>query len=263
MKRMISAAWPGILVFAVLIFSGLASAQCPPQQRVEELIAKFESPERRLISLRSTDYSGLCEVHIQLNSKTHIFYTDPTGDYFLMGQLYDSASGRNVTRETIEASTFFSPEEMRQLNDLSVVSIGTSGKVIYFATDPHCPYCKKGEEILDRMAQSGEVTVRILFFPLDSYKDSRQRSISVICDKKSLVEFHNGYTSENQCADGIRIVDATKEILSQKGVSGTPAYIFPDRRFHTGLLDEAEFRRRLGLAPAEPAQKKPSTQKAP
>jgi hypothetical protein len=112
------------------------------------------------------------------------------------------------------------------------------------------------------MAQSGEVTVRILFLPLDSYKDSRHRSISVICDKKSLVEFHNGYTSENQCADGIRIVDATKEILSRKGVNSTPAYIFPDRRFHTGLLDEAEFRRRLGLAPTEPSQK-PSAKKTP
>jgi thiol:disulfide interchange protein DsbC len=179
-----------------------------------------------------------------------------------MGQLYDAASGRNVTRETIEASTFFSPEEMSQLNELSVMSIGTSGKVIYFATDPHCPYCKKGEEILDRIAQSGEVTVRILFFPLDSYKDSRQRSISVICDKKSLEDFHGGYSSENQCADGIRVVDATRQILSQKGVTGTPTYIFPDRRFHTGLLDEAEFRRRLGLAAAAPA-KRPAAKKTP
>lgn len=262
MKRMTCAAWIGIVVFAVLSFSGPADAQCPSQKRVEELIAKFEAPDRRLITLRPTDYSGLCEVHVQLNGKTHIFYTGPSGDYFLMGQLYDSASGRNITRETLEATTFFSPEEMSQLNELSVMSIGTSGKVIYFATDPHCPYCKKGEEILDRMAQAGEVTVRILFFPLDSYKDSRHRSISVICDKKSLVEFHNGYASENQCADGIRIVDTTKEILSRKGVNGTPAYIFPDRRFHTGLLDEAEFRRRLGLAPAEPAQK-PSAKKAP
>jgi len=251
-----------ILALTAFGFAGLANAECPAQKRVEEVIAKFEAQDRRLISIQPTNYPGLCEAHVQLNGKTHIFYTGPSGDYFLMGQLYDSASGRNVTRDTLEATTFFSPEEMSQLNDLSVMSIGTSGKVIYFATDPHCPYCKKGEEILDGMAQSGEVTVRILFFPLDSYKDSRHRSISVICDKKSLVEFHNGYTSENQCADGIRIVDTTKEILSRKGVNGTPAYIFPDRRFHTGLLEEAELRRRLGLAATGPNQK-PSANKTP
>lgn len=204
----------------------------------------------------------MCEAHVQLNGKTHIFYTGPSGDYFLMGQLYDAASGRNVTRETIEASTFFSPEDMSQLNDLSVISIGTSGKIIYFATDLHCPYCKNGEEILDRMAQSGEVTVQFIFFALDSYKDSRQRSISVICDKKSLVDFHGGYSSENQCADGIRVVDATRQILSQKGLTCTPTYIFPDRRFHTGLLEESELRRRLGLAPTELVPKS-SAQKTP
>ena len=86
----------------------------------------------------------------------------------------------------------------------------------------------------------------------------------MICDKKSLEDFHSGYISENQCAEGIRSVDATKRIFSQKGVSGNPAYIFPDRRFHVGLLDEAELRRRLGLAAAAPTQnQKPAAKKTP
>jgi thiol:disulfide interchange protein DsbC len=255
-------AWIGLIVSAAFSFSGPADAQCPPQKLVEDLIAKFDSPEKRLIDLVPSVYKGLCEAHVMLNGKTHIFYMDASGDFFLMGQLYDSASGRNVTRETIEAITFFSPEEMIQLKDLSVISIGTSGKVLYFATDPNCPYCKKGEEVLIRMAQSGDVQVHFLFFPLESYKDSRPRSISVICDKKSLEDFHGGYISENQCADGIRNVDATRRILSQKGVSGNPAYIFPDRRFHVGLLDETELRRRLGLTAAAPA-KKPAAKKSP
>jgi thiol:disulfide interchange protein DsbC len=259
---MTCAAWIGLIILAFLNFFDLAHAQCPAQKRVEEVIAKFEAQDRRLISIQPTNYPGLCEAHVQLNGKTHIFYTGPSGDYFLMGQLYDAASGRNVTRETIEASTFFSPEEMSQLKDLSAISIGTSGKVIYFATDPNCPYCKKGEEVLIRMAQSGDVTVHFLFFPLESYKDSRPRSISVICDKKSLEDFHGGYSSENQCADGIRSVDATKQILSQKGVTGTPTYIFSDRRFYIGLLEEAELRRRLGLTTAGQPPK-PSAKKTP
>ena len=255
-------AWAWLSILAIFTLSGPAAAQCPEKQRIEQVVARFEAPDIRLIDLRPTAYPGLCEAHVNLNGKTHIFYTGPTGNYFLMGQLYDSASGRNVTRETFEAVTFFSPEEMNQLKELSAISIGTSEKIIYFVTDPHCPYCKKGEEILVRIAQSGEVTVRFLFFPLESYKNSRHRSISVICDKKSLEDFHSGYNSENQCADGVRIVDTTKQILSQKGVTGTPTYIFPDRRFHTGLLDEAEFRRRLGLA-AVGATPKPSSPKTP
>lgn len=83
MRGMSGVALAGFVILAVLSLAGPADAQCPPQKRVEELINKFETPERRLITLRPTDYSGLCEVHVQLNGKTHIFYTGPTGDYFL------------------------------------------------------------------------------------------------------------------------------------------------------------------------------------
>lgn len=255
MKRTGIAALAGLVTLAISGFCGPAHAQCPPQDRVEQLIAKFEAPDKRLITLRPTDYSGLCEAHVQLNGKTHIFYTGPSGDYFLMGQLYDSASGRNVTRDTLEAITFFSPEEMNKMGELSAFTLGQQGKVLYYVTDPQCPFCKKGAEILEKMALAGELQVRFLLFPLDSHKGAREQSISTICDNKSLHEFESGYRSDNLCEEGTRKVDATRGLLSQKGVNGTPTYIFPDRRFHAGLLDEAELRRRLGLAAAGPTQK--------
>jgi thiol:disulfide interchange protein DsbC len=179
-----------------------------------------------------------------------------------MGQLYDSASGRNVTRETIEAITFFSPEEMNRLADLSVFAVGQRGKTVYYATDPQCPYCKKGVETLQKLAAAGEIQARFLLYPLASHKGAREQSVSTICDRKTLEDFESGYRSENLCPEGALKVDATTELLSQKGVSGTPTYIFPDRRYHSGLLEEPELRRRLGLATAGSAQK-PSTPKTP
>jgi thiol:disulfide interchange protein DsbC len=251
-----------VLVLALVSFSESVDAQCPPQKQVEDLIAKFEAPDKRLITLKPTDYAGLCEAHVNLNSKTHIFYTGSSGDYFLMGQLYDSASGRNVTRETIEAITFFSPEEMSRFAELSAFSIGQQGKVLFYVTDPQCPYCKKGAEVLQRLASAGEIQVHFLLFPLDSHKGAREQSVSTICDNKSLHEFESGYRSDNLCGEGTRKVDVTRELLSQKGVNSTPTYIFPDRRFHSGLLEETELRRRLGLKPA-PGTDKPGPKKNP
>jgi thiol:disulfide interchange protein DsbC len=250
------------LLLALVSFCGSADAQCPPQKQIEDLIAKFEAPDKRLIDLRPTAYPGLCEAHVNLNGKTHIFYTGPSGDFFLMGQLYDSASGRNVTRETIEAITFFSPEEMNRLSELSVFTVGKPGKTVYYATDPQCPYCKKGVETLQKLAAAGEIQARFLLYPLASHKGAREQSVSTICDRKTLEDFESGYRSENLCPEGALKVDATTELLSQKGVSGTPTYIFPDRRYHSGLLEEPELRRRLGLATAGSAQK-PSTPKTP
>jgi thiol:disulfide interchange protein DsbC len=234
----------------VMTFSAAAQSVCPPREQIQEVISKFEAQDRSLVAIQPTPYPGLCEVQVRLNNRIHIFYTGASGDFLLMGQLYDSGSGRNLTRETLEQVNLFSPEEMDQLAELSAVTLGASGKVLLYATDPHCPYCKQGEEALKRLAAAGELTAKILFFPLDSYKDSRDISISTICDKKSLDDFHGGYKSNNHCPEGIRAVETTKAILSRKGVTGTPTYIFPDRRYHSGLLDEAELRRRLGLPEA-------------
>lgn len=262
MKRTKGVAWIALILLGVSGFSGPAAAQCPERQRIEQVVSRFEAPDKRLLDLRPTAYPGLCEAHVHLNGKTHIFYTGPSGDFFLMGQLYDSASGRNVTRETIEAVTFFSPEEMNRLAELAALTVGQQGKLVYYATDPQCPYCKKGVETLQKLAAAGEIQVRFLFYPLASHKGAREQSISTLCDRKTLEDFESGYRSDNLCPEGTRKIDATAELLSQKGVSGTPTYVFPDRRFHSGLLDEAELRRRLGLTPTEPAPK-PSTTKTP
>jgi thiol:disulfide interchange protein DsbC len=255
MKWVSCTAGLGVLALAVFGFCGPAHAECPAQKRVEEVIAKFEAQDRRIISIQPSDYPGLCEAHVQLNGKTHIFYTGPRGDFFIMGQLYDSNSGRNVTRDTLEAITLLSPEEMGRLAELTAFTIGQKGKVLFYVTDPQCPYCKKGVETLQKLAAAGEIQVHFLLFPLDSHKGAREQSISTICDRKSLPEFENGYLSENLCEDGTRKIEATRELLSQKGITGTPAYIFSDRRFHTGLLDEAELRRRLGLTAGSSAPK--------
>jgi thiol:disulfide interchange protein DsbC len=262
LNRASRSVWIGLSIFLIWGFTAPAAAQCPEKNRIEALVDRFEAPDKRLIDLRPTAYPGLCEAHVQLNGKTHIFYTGPAGDYFLMGQLYDSASGRNVTRETLEAITFFSPEEVNRLAEVSVFPLGQQGKMVYYATDPQCPYCKKGVETLQKLAAAGEIQVRFLLYPLASHKGSREQSISVICDRKTIEDFENGYRSDNLCAEGTRKIEITLELLSQKGVSGTPTYIFPDRRFHSGLLEEAELRRRLGLPVAGPAQK-PSTSKIP
>ncbi len=258
MNWKIVAAVPWVWILGTIAFSGAAHSQCPSPEQIQEVIAKFDAQDRNLVAIQPTQFPGLCEVQVRLNNRIHIFYAGAAGDFLLMGQLYESSSGRNLTRETLEQVNLFSPEEMSQLTELSAVTLGTSGKTLLYTTDPHCPYCKQGEETLKRMAAAGELTAKILFFPLESYRDSRDISIATICDKKSLDDFHGGYKSDNKCPEGVRIIDKTKEILARKGVTGTPTYIFPDRRYYSGLLDEAELRRRLGL-PTAPAEPKAST----
>ncbi len=261
MKRGMVLSAAGLLAASALLFGAAppARAQCPPREKIQQVIARFEAPDRSLVALQPTEFENLCEVQVRLNQRVHIFYTGPAGDFLIMGQLYEAKTGRNLTREKIEQVNLFSAEEMQRLEALTAIRLGEGPKTLFYATDPHCPYCKKGEETLKKLAAQGEITARILFFPLDSYKDSRRQSIAVICDKKSLDDFHNGYLSDNQCAEGERVIEETREILARKGVTGTPTYIFPDARYHSGLLEEAELRRRLGLPAAAAGAKSGKT----
>ena len=97
------------------------------------------------------------------------------------------------------------------------------------------------------MAEAGEITVHVLMFPLANHEGAKEQTISVICDKKGLKELDEGYRSENQCAEGTKLVEETIAFLKGKGIGSTPTYIFSDGIFQPGLLQEEALRQRLGL----------------
>ena len=106
------------------------------------------------------------------------------------------------------------------------------------------------------MAEAGEIQVRVLMFPLDSHPKAKGKCVSVICDKKSFEDLDNGYTSENQCEEGVAKVEETVAFLRSKGIGSTPTYIFTDGLFRSGVMPADALRSRLGIA-AEEAEKKP------
>jgi len=106
------------------------------------------------------------------------------------------------------------------------------------------------------MAEAGEIQVRVLMFPLDSHPKAKLKCVSVICDKKGFEDLDNGYTSENQCAEGVAKVDETIAFLRAKGIGSTPTYIFADGLFSSGVMAAEPLRSRLGIAAAE-EEKKP------
>jgi thiol:disulfide interchange protein DsbC len=110
-------------------------------------------------------------------------------------------------------------------------------------------------------------------FPLPMHKGAREQCVAVVCDKKGFDDLESGYKSDNQCADGAKLVDETIALLSGKGITGTPTYLFSDGRFQSGVLEPDALRQRLGIpvpagsavppAPAAPAKKAPAAPPVP
>lgn len=246
-------------LLACLSYLSSAFAGCPPQPLIQERLERLTLSKAEIIAIRAFGPAGLCEVAVRHGSRMNLFYTDADGKYFFFGRLVDAENGRNLTDESLASLNRFTDREMEELAALTAFSIGPdSAPVLYYVTDPQCPYCKRGEEDLKKIAALGRVHVRFLLMPLQSHKGSIEQCVSVICDKKGLEEFEGGYRSENQCEEGRMLVGSTIDFLKKKGISGTPAYIFGDGRVRSGLLNAADLERWLNPGQTAP---KPGTSK--
>jgi thiol:disulfide interchange protein DsbC len=243
------------LFFLVQAQDCLADA-CPSKEAVQQTLEKIPLPKGiSVIKIQPGSVSGFCEVQVNFKGQNRILYTDPKGEFLIIGSIFKSSDGTNITKEAIADLNRFTDSDLRRLEDLAAFTIGSKGEVVYFVTDPQCPYCKKADRIVVHMAEAGKLQLKVLLFPLGFHRGAKEQCISVICDNKGLEGLHSGYKSENQCQEGKNKIEDTLRFLQQKGITGVPTYIFTDGQYHSGALEEQAMEKRLGLSKDETAQK--------
>ena len=232
----------------VLALPAAMFAQCPTADQAGRKIRAIYKRQIEVTQVNPTGLKGICEVRVSFEGRPNVIYTDTTGAYLLTGHLFETASAKDLTEETICALSSLSSEDLKKVAALVAMNIGTKGPTVYFVTDPLCPYCKRAGAALKELADKGEIQLRVLLFPLPMHKGAREQCVAVICDNKGFDDLGNGYNSGNQCAEGARLVDETIALLSGKGITGTPTYLFPDGRYQSGVLEGNALRQRLGIA---------------
>ena len=244
------------LFFLVQAQDCLAAA-CPSKEGIQQKVVETFKQDISVIKVRAGAVPGLCEIQVNLKGQNRILYTDSKGEFLITGQIFKTSDGTNITKEAIADLNRFTDSDIRRLEDLTAFTVGSKGEVVYFVTDPQCPYCKKAEKIVAHMAKTGELQLKVLLFPLSFHKGAKEECISAICDNKGLEGLHSGHKSENQCQEGKNKVENTLRFLKQKGITSVPTYIFTDGKFHSGVLKEQAIKKRLGLSEDETAQKGP------
>jgi len=224
-----------VLVLSILSASA-ALAQCPSSDKVQEGFRKTFGRDVKVLKVEASAIPSLCEVQMNLGGRNEIMYSDPEGKFFVMGPLFDVQKGVNLTEQALALLNRLGEQDMKQLESLVAFSSGTSEKVVYYVTDPECPYCTKGMETLKKLIGEGKLTVKFVLYPLPMHKEAEAQCVAIICDKKGLEGLESKYRSENQCAEGQEKVRSTVAFLKGKSISGTPTYIFPDGIYHVGLM---------------------------
>ena len=230
-------------IFSFLLATSISLpvlAMCPSIEHIEGKINRLTQKKTIVQDVQPFDVPTICEVTVRSGSRAKIFYTDMEGRYFFFGNIVDTVSGKNLTNETLSSLNRFTSQELADIETLTAFSIGSpAGKVLYYVTDPQCPYCQRGVEDLKKVVKANNIQVRFLLFPLQSHKGAKEQCVSVVCDKKDLAYFENGYRSKNQCEEGVMLIDATLDLLKKKGNKCDPNVYFQRRPFSQWTAEAA------------------------
>jgi thiol:disulfide interchange protein DsbC len=246
-----------MIIFPVMLFTltlgggtALPSSvkfQCPQKEKIQQGIQKtFPKLQFQIVQIAPTQVKGLCQIQIKIGPQHHLLYSDSRGNFLLTGNLHETASGKNLTQETVQLLNRLTPEELIQAESLTAFTLGQGKKIVYLVTDPQCPFCKQAESLIKKLIQQENLSVRFLFFPLDSHKGAKEQCISILCDNKGIEGFESGYRSDNQCSEGTKKVNNTITFLQKKGINSTPTFIFTDGIYQSGVPTEEVLRNRLG-----------------
>ncbi|MCK4620074.1 MAG: hypothetical protein KAT52_09015, partial [Desulfobacterales bacterium] len=136
------------------------AAACPSKDTIQQKVVKTFRQDISVVKIQHSAVPGLCEVQINFKGKNHILYTDQKGEFLITGVIFRSSDGTNITKEAIAELNRFTDSEIKRLEDLTAFTVGSKGEVVYFVTDPQCPYCNKAEEIVVNMAEAGEIQLK-------------------------------------------------------------------------------------------------------
>ncbi len=125
------------------------AAECPSVATIQEFVNNTFSRPLKVEKVIPGPVKGLCQVEVKLGNQSRVIYSDKTGQYILLGEVYRTKDGENITKNTVVELNRFTDDELKRLDDLSAFSIGEKGPVVYLVTDPQCPYCKKAEAIIE------------------------------------------------------------------------------------------------------------------
>jgi thiol:disulfide interchange protein DsbC len=200
----------------------------------------------KIDEVSKTPVAGLWEVRIG----NEVLYTDADGSYIVQGELIDTNTRSNLTRQRIDKLTAIKFDEL-PFKDAMVIKQGNGSRRLAVFADPNCGYCKRLERELVALK---DVTIYNFLYPVLG-PDSNEKSRAIFCSKDAMK------TWRDWMLDGVippramgacdtAAIDRTLAFGQKYRINGTPALIFENGERVPGALPGAELVKRLDGAKA-------------
>jgi thiol:disulfide interchange protein DsbC len=188
-------------------------------------------PQTKFNSVAATPVAGLFEVQMGKN----VAYVDATGQYFLFGHLFDMKVQKDLTAGMVEKLNAIDTTKLPLQDAIKVVK-GDGSRIMYVFADPECSYCKKQEEVLQKINDS---TVYTFLLPVLGATSVSQAS-AIWCSKNRSIAWENKMLRNQRAAVPTKLCDTPIErnlaLAQQLGIQGTPYLIAANGRSVSGAL---------------------------
>lgn len=198
--------------------------------------------------VRATPLEGFFEVRLATGER---FYSDAEGEYFLVGDLYENASGGlvNLTEQGRNGERAERLAEVPESERVIFRGAGENRAEVLVFTDPTCPYCRQLHEEVPRLNELG-IEVHYLAFPRTGMNAQGARSMQQIwcadnaAEAMSAAKRQESLSGTASCDNP---VEAQYHLGLELGVQGTPAIVLPDGRLVPGYVPAERLAAMLGL----------------
>ncbi|MDR2092809.1 MAG: DsbC family protein [Azoarcus sp.] len=172
-----------------------------------------------------------------------LYYTDEAVSFLLEGSIIDTKTRRNITLARLEklASIDFKSLPLEQ----AVKRVNGNGKrILATFEDPHCGFCKKLGQELQKVK---DVTIYTFLYPILS-PDSESMSRHIWCAKDKAAAWVD-WVVENKTPPTAKcdsaVIERNVELGRKLRITGTPTLFFADGSRAGGYLDADALEQRL------------------
>lgn len=227
------------LLITVLMASGCNAGEGDIKKNIE---TRF--PGAKVDSVAKTPVAGVYEVVVDGGE---IVYADANGDHVFTGDMLETASKRNLTKERMDKLSEIKFDTLPLDQAIKTVK-GDGKRVLAVFSDPDCPYCVKLEH---ELAKLDNVTIHTFMFPLPMHADAPRKSRLVWCSTdraqawKDLMLSKKVPDGKGDCANP---VEANLELGARLRVQATPTLILGNGKRLAGAVPAAQIDRALNEA---------------
>lgn len=181
---------------------------------------------------------GLYEVVVQ----GQIVYVDPAVKFFINGPIIDIQNGRNLTQERLDELAQIDVSKLPLDQALKTVR-GNGKRVIYTFSDPHCGYCQRLEQTLEKL---DNVTIYSFVVPLMNSEDMVNR---IYCSRNPTQAWHDWMLKRIEPAktDSCQspMVKKNAELITHMGINSAPNSYFSDGSRLEGAVSLEEIEKKF------------------